>query len=29
MFEHRLIDETVRRSLIVGELEYFDPPPLS
>ena len=26
-FKHRLIDETVRRSLIVRELEYFDPPP--
>jgi hypothetical protein len=28
-FKHRLIDEIVRRSLIVRELEYFDPPPLS
>jgi hypothetical protein len=28
-FKHRLIDETVRRSLLVRELEYFDPPPLS
>lgn len=27
-FKPRLIDETVRRSLIVRELEYFDPPPL-
>lgn len=27
-FKHRLIDETVRRSLAVRELEYFDPPPL-
>lgn len=27
-FKHRLIDETVRRSLLVRELEFFDPPPL-
>jgi len=27
-FEPRLIDETVRRSLLVRELEFFDPPPL-
>jgi hypothetical protein len=28
-FKHRLIDDTVRCSLIVRDLEYFDPPPLS
>jgi len=27
-FKHRLIDEIVRRSLMVRELEFFDPPPL-
>jgi len=27
-FKHRLVDETVRRSLILRELEYFDPPAL-
>jgi hypothetical protein len=27
-FKHRLIDEIVRRSLIVRELEFLDPPPL-